>query len=195
MYFFSHYRSRYRFASPKFQSSRLSKSQHNTLVTVNQAPGAGGLSKESSDDLDPDLARLADIPSFLPIMRASLSSRGSLQSDPDILERLDYRGLLSLCQRYQDHFRCRAEEVGSEQAELTKLIRDTDGKIAAITQTMAERQKQYAKSVEKLQKVNEMSKCLSKCHLLLNENIEQIENLNNMLPVEDRLEPFVWTTG
>ena len=60
---------------------------------------------------------------------------------------------------------------------------------------MADRQKQYAKSVEKLQKVNEMSKCLSKCHMLLNENIEQIENLNNMLPVGDRLEPFVWTTG
>ena len=78
---------------------------------------------------------------------------------------------------------------------MAKLIRETDGRIAAITQVMAERQKHYAKSVEKLQKVNEMSKCLSKCHLLLNENIEQIENLNNMLPVEDRLEPFVWTTG
>lgn len=94
--------SKYRFASPKFQGSRLSKSQHNTLVTVNQAAAGSAAPQEN---LDPDLARLADIPSFLPIMRASLSSRGSLQSDPDILERLDYRGLLSLCQRYQDHFR------------------------------------------------------------------------------------------
>lgn len=40
-----------------------------------------------------------------------------------------------------------------------------------------------------------MNKILNRCHLLLNENIEQIEVLNDMLPVEDRLEPFVWTTG
>ena len=40
----------------------------------------------------------------------------------------------------------------------------------------------------------EMSQSVAKCHLLLNENIEQMETLNNMLPADLRLEPFVWTT-
>ena len=54
----------------------------------------------------------------------------------------------------------------------------------------------YEKQTEKLKKgPTEMSKILSRCHMLLNENIEQLETLNNMLPVEERLEPFVWTTG
>jgi hypothetical protein len=38
-----------------------------------------------------DLIRLKDIPSFLPIMRASLSGGGSIVKDPEILERLDNR--------------------------------------------------------------------------------------------------------
>ena len=57
-------------------------------------------------------------------------------------------------------------------------------------------QKRCHKQTEKLKKgPAEMSKILSRCHMLLNENIEQLEILNNMLPVEERLEPFVWTTG
>jgi hypothetical protein len=46
-----------------------------------------------------------------------------------------------------------------------------------------------------LKKVGEMSRVLTKCHLLLNENLEQLDILNNMLPCEERFEPFVWTTG
>lgn len=31
--------------------------------------------------------------------------------------------------------------------------------------------------------------------MLLNEVLESMETLNNHLDVEDRLEPFIWTTG
>lgn len=58
-----------------------------------------------------------------------------------------------------------------------------------------ERQKKYAKYAEKLQKVHELSHYLNKCHMLLNQTLESMETLNNMLDIEDRLEPFVWTTG
>ena len=60
---------------------------------------------------------------------------------------------------------------------------------------MSQRQKAFNKHAEGVKNVTEMTKILNKCHMLLNENIEQIEILNNMLPVEERLEPFVWTTG
>lgn len=60
---------------------------------------------------------------------------------------------------------------------------------------MSQRQRAFNKHAEGIKSVTEMTKILNKCHMLLNENIEQIEVLNNMLPVEERLEPFVWTTG
>ena len=185
---------KYRFTSPGLSKRSVSmeskrKSVHDTLVVVNK-PEVG------QQQLDPELARLKDIPSFLPIMRASLTSSGTAMiKDPDILERLDYRGLYALCQRYQNHLRFAAGVVSTEQAELCKRVRDVDEKIEKVTTVMSDRQKKYNKHADKIKDVNEMSKILNKCHVLLNENIEQIEVLNNMLPREDRLEPFVWTTG
>ena len=71
-------------------SQRLRDSAHNTLVTVSEVEA-----REREED--PELVRLREIPSFLPIMRASLSGSGA--KDPDILERLDFRGLLSMAER------------------------------------------------------------------------------------------------
>ena len=58
-----------------------------------------------------------------------------------------------------------------------------------------EKQKRFAKYAEKLSKVQELSHQLNRCHMLLNQTLESMETLNNILDIEDRLEPFVWTTG
>lgn len=60
---------------------------------------------------------------------------------------------------------------------------------------MTERQRKYAKYAEKLGKVHEVSHQLNRCHMVLNQTLESMETLNNMLPPDERLEPFVWTTG
>ncbi|XP_059083000.1 BLOC-1-related complex subunit 5-like [Tigriopus californicus] len=172
-------------------NSNLSQSAHNTLVTVNHGivdPEAWQSVKD-----DPELSRLNEIPSFLPIMRATLSANGV--KDPDILERLDYRGLLSMALRLEGHMRANAAAVTTDQAEISQSLRAVDQQILTLTQMMTDRQKQYVKTVEKLNRLPEMSKSLNKCHILLNENIEQMEILNNMLPPDIRLEPFVWTTS
>ena len=101
----------------------------------------------------------------------------------------------ALAQRYQHHLRFVAGVVSTEQAEICRKVRDVDDKISATAAQMVERQRDLNKHAEKIKSVAEMNKILNRCHLLLNENIEQIEVLNDMLPVEDRLEPFVWTTG
>lgn len=58
-----------------------------------------------------------------------------------------------------------------------------------------ERQKKYAKYADKLSRVQELSHQLNRFHMLLNQTLESMETLNNYLDIEDRLEPFVWTTG
>jgi hypothetical protein len=60
---------------------------------------------------------------------------------------------------------------------------------------MQERQKQFASFAETFTKVRQISQQLSRCNSLLNQNIELMEALNNTLDIEDRMEPFVWTTN
>ena len=169
------------------------KSPHNTLVVVNKVAPSRGESQQ-----DPDLARLSRIPTFLPVMRASLSvSRGSsVAKDPDILEKLDPRGFLAICQRYQSHLKHCAGVVSTDQASICKQIRDIDEEVSKVALQMVEKQKLHSKHADQLKNgIKDVSKALTKCHLLLNENLEQLESLNNMLPPTERLEPFVWTTG
>lgn len=60
---------------------------------------------------------------------------------------------------------------------------------------MTERQKKYVKYAEKLSKVQEISSTLQKSHSSLKDTIAKMESLNALLPPDDKLEPFVWTTG
>ena len=172
-----------RFSSPRLsrhlRSSRLAQSQHNTLVTVSRGAEAARA--------DLDLVKLAEIPSFLPIMQAGDTG--------DILSRLDHSPLTALLQRYEDQLRACATRVAAEQGNINRLVREVDTTLADITLKMVDRQKKYEKHTEKLAGVREVSRSLAKCHMLLNENIDMMDALNNSLPLDLRLEPFVWTTG
>lgn len=180
-------------ASSLNKKSFSQRSKNNTLVVVNK-----DTVKPISQD-DSELQRLSRIPTFLPVMRASLSvnkSSAVVAKDPDILEKLDPRGLMAITQRYQTHLKHCAGVVSTEQAEICKKIRNIDDNVITVTNHLADQQKRFSHQAEDMKKsVKEMSKALTKCHLLLNENLEQLEIINNMLPPEDRLEPFVWTTG
>ena len=88
-----------------------------------------------------------------------------------------------------------ATMVAAEQGNINRMVREVDTSLADITSKMVERQKKYEKHSEKLAGVREISRSLAKCHMLLNENIDMKDALNNSLPLDLRLEPFVWTTG
>ncbi|XP_049860935.1 BLOC-1-related complex subunit 5 [Schistocerca gregaria] len=172
---------------PKRQLSTINKTVTNSIVVVKSA------TNNDSTDKDPDLIRLQMVPMFLPIMRGTLNLPAA--RDPEVLERLDPSGPLALCQRYQHHLTLCSELVSSEQAAINLRMREIDAEVTRLLTLMTERQKRCAKYAEKLSKVHELSHQLNRCHTLLNQTLESMETLNNWLPVEDRLEPFVWTTG
>ena len=58
-----------------------------------------------------------------------------------------------------------------------------------------EMQKAYAAQAETFSRLRMISQHLIRCNTLLNQNIESLEELNNALNVEDRMEPFVWKTN
>ncbi|KAL3270513.1 hypothetical protein HHI36_021053 [Cryptolaemus montrouzieri] len=170
----------------KIQQKQMKKIQH-SIVLVNPAQSGPNIDK------DPDIMRLQSIPMFLPIMRATLNLPAA--RDPEVLERLDPAPLHRLCTRYQNHLKTCANLVATEQNALSTRVRETDNEINRIFNIATEKQRKYAKYAEKLCKVQELSSQLNKCHMLLNQILESMETLNNHLDVEDRLEPFVWTTG
>ncbi|CAD1469750.1 unnamed protein product [Heterotrigona itama] len=147
--------------------------------------------QDPTADKDPDLVKLQSIPMFLPIMRGTLNLPPGVR-DPEVLERLNPIGLFNLCARYQHHLNTNAQMIATEQSTLCINI---EPEVTKILNLVTERQKKFAKFTEQLNKIHELSKQLTKCHSLLNQTLESLETLNNLLPIEDRLEPFVWTTG
>ncbi|KAL1513207.1 hypothetical protein ABEB36_002645 [Hypothenemus hampei] len=192
--------------SPKLGNKQLIKSKSTTTPRRSQATKPARTKnarnivvvKESDSNLgnrdkDPDVVRLQSIPMFLPIMRATLNLPAA--RDPEVLERLDPTSFRNLCLRYQRHLTATANLVATEQNQLTQKVREVDTDISKLVGVATERQKKYAKYAEKLSKVQELSHQLNRCHMLLNQILESIETLNNSLDIEDRLEPFIWTTG
>ncbi|KAK9707800.1 tumor suppressor protein [Popillia japonica] len=164
----------------------IKKSVHNIVVVK---PPISGPNVEK----DPDILHLASIPMFLPIMRATLNLPAA--RDPEVLERLDPAPLTKLCLRYQTHLHTCSNLVATEQNLLIQKIRETDVEITKIVAIACDKQKRFAKYAERLMKVQELSHQLNRCHMFLNQTLESIESLNQCLDIEDRLEPFVWTTG
>ncbi|XP_063888762.1 BLOC-1-related complex subunit 5-like [Scylla paramamosain] len=143
--------------------------------------------------VDPELARLQSIPTFLPIMRGALTAPSA--RDPEVLERLDTAALVELCRRYQCHLHLAAATTTQAQDALANKIRDVESSLSTAVTNLTDRQKSYAWYAEKLGHVSEVSHALSRCHASLNLILESLDALNTALPINERLEPFVWTTG
>ncbi|CAD7084372.1 unnamed protein product [Hermetia illucens] len=133
-----------------------------------------------------------NIPMFLPVMRGTLS--GSSSRDPEILERLQPIHFHNICNRMLTHYNICASKVAAEQQLIGNKIKEVDHRIAKLFAAYVEKQKAYAVYAEQFSKIRSISQHLTRCNNLLNQNIESLEALNNMLDVEDRLEPFVWKT-
>lgn len=172
--------------SPKPQRPRLITGHDIVVVKEASQP-------EETLETDPDLCRLQTIPTFMPIMRGALNI--PTMRDPDVLDKLEYKGVLGVCLRYQEHLKDCAEVVSVEQNALATRIREIDFAIGTLTNMLNERQKRYAKYAVKFSQVQQISTTLTRCHITLKQTIDSMETLNAMLPPGEQLEPFVWTTG
>lgn len=161
-------------------------SSHNIVIVK---PGT----RDIHDDIDPDLARLRNIPQFLPVLRESISS-ATYTRDAEILERLHSQHMLNICGRMQTHLNLCANHVASEQNHLVERTKVVSNSITTLFAKFVDMQKTYASYAEQFAKIRGVSQQLSRCNSLLHENIANLEAINNFLDDEDRLEPFVWRT-
>jgi hypothetical protein len=170
-------------------SSRGSKiATSGTMVVVNKgtAKDSGGVER------DAEILRLQSIPMFLPVMRGTLTLPS--YRDPEILERLQPNHVLNMCTRLQSHYNLCATKIAQDQEVINNKVKEVDQDVGKLLNKMIERQKQFSTYADAFSRVRQISQQLSRCNSLLNQNIELMESLNNVLDVENRLEPFVWTT-
>ncbi|XP_049300137.1 uncharacterized protein LOC125772747 [Anopheles funestus] len=159
---------------------------HSIVVVKSAAVRDVGIEK------DDDIVRLQSVPMFLPVMRGTLTLPAN--RDPEVLERLQPTHLINMCSRLQSHFNTCAIHVSSEQQQITNRIKEVDQEVSSALAQLVQKQKLYTSYAETFSKVRQISQQLTRCNDILNQNIESMEYLNNLLNVEDRLEPFVWKT-
>ncbi|XP_050358626.1 BLOC-1-related complex subunit 5 [Nymphalis io] len=140
--------------------------------------------------LDEDIRRLQEIPTFLPIMRGALGLPGA--RDPEVLEGLDPRPWVRMTTRVQAHLSACAQPLAAEEIHLANKIKEADSEITRLYSITVEKQRNNARHAERLSRVREVAHQLSRCNSLLNQTLQDIEELNQMLPENKRLEPFVW---
>lgn len=161
------------------------KSLAHDIVVVHEASYKNGL--------DDDLRRLQSIPQFLPVMRGTVSLPAN--RDPEVLERLQPNHLKNICSRMQTHLNACAGQVAADQAQITVKVKEVDFEVAKVFNSFSEKQRLYASHAEQFSKLHHITQQLSRCNVLLNQNLESMEILNNMLNIEDRLQPFIWKTS
>ncbi|XP_030846815.1 BLOC-1-related complex subunit 5-like isoform X2 [Strongylocentrotus purpuratus] len=163
------------------RSPKVGSADHK-IVTV--SAGTQG----ADQSLSFEIQKMRDIPTFMPILKGTHSV--PQVEDPNQMEKMDHRQLLLLCLRYQHHLRQCSEAVTFDQNALTGRIKEVDAIIHSIMQSMAERQKRFAKHAEQIQKINEMSGTLKRVQMSVDQLIPLMDRLNSVLPDAERLEPF-----
>ncbi|ESO98501.1 hypothetical protein LOTGIDRAFT_87302, partial [Lottia gigantea] len=142
----------------------------------------------TSKSVDPEVVKLDSIPVFLPIMKGSLNNANNRESD--LLDKLDYRQLLLMCMRYQEHLKQLSEAVAFDQNALCIRIKEIDHTVAMLLNKLNERQRKFSKYAEQTRRINETLATLQKIQKTMDGIIPKLENLNKLLPPEDQLESF-----
>jgi hypothetical protein len=162
-----------------------------TLVVVNPvAPPAYPRLEE-----DPLFKKLQELPAFVPLMfeaEHNTNLWGKNRALNEIRSKLNPSSFIQISRLYEEKLRRHSESVNSEQRRLSKCVREADLSTSKLVRTLYEREKKFARNVEKLNKLNDITHTLSKCQMVLYECRQQVQTLNDMLPLDDRLEPFVW---
>jgi len=143
--------------------------------------------ESSAEEENPLLTRINNIKLSRPILW-----------DPDnfpwtkrrLSKTVDVDSTLNIIKIYEDKLDSNSQILVTKQNEIMQRIKEVDNSVALMYKAYSVRQKQYAKHAEKMYRVSDLIRTLSKCQVAFNESISTIDMLNNMLPEEERLEKF-----
>jgi len=151
----------------------------NRLITVSR----GATQKRN---LEPALEALGKIPPFYPILKSSIGA----QDEDVLLAELDADPAIKMCSKYQNYLKGSALEIQKRQSILGKNMKWIDKNAAARCARFNKTHRAIAKHATSLQQVETLSTGLRKVMDAIHEVTSLATQLNNMLPEDQRLEPF-----
>jgi len=160
-------------------------SSRGTLVVVKPA-----LQKIDIEN-DPISVRLKSVPSFNPIFMNKDKLAWTKEGER-ARQKIDPSPVLNIGLLFQTHVRREATLISRKQNELSCQIKTVDKSIGVMIKAYMDRQKKSAYHAVQFNKINDFAHLLAKCQAILNDCKRTSLILNEMLPEDDRLEPFVW---
>jgi len=159
-----------------------SKEERSDIVVVNQDPSKAAEKQGSTVS-----KRLSK---FQPLLQHS-ASYGILPGDHSALKQLNPRHIVELFTLYEEHLRQSAAVVTEEQNTLTRDIKQTDVTVSQILAVTQKKQSVYSVWSSNIQtSVKEINSHLSAMQKTVDGLIPLVNELNEMLPVDERMAPF-----
>lgn len=146
-------------------------------------------SKDQQINRDPDLLKLEKIPTFYPLMKSSLNIPSV--ADFDLMNQLDVRPARIMCSRYETHLRLCAEAVAFDQDAITHRVKELDSHSASILRNVGQRYKKLQDQMNMIGTVKEIKRNMDRVEMMLQQIVPLMDKLNDMLPEEERMEPFL----
>jgi hypothetical protein len=138
---------------------------------------------------DPDIVKLNNITTFSPLMKAPLNSNSA--TDFEITNRLYSRPARAMCARYETHLKLCAEAVAFDQDAITRRLKEIDNYSASVLRGVSERHKKLQGQMHFISTVEDVKRNIDRIEMTLQQIIPLMEKLNEMLPEQDRMEPFL----
>lgn len=155
----------------------------------------GQESSASDISLDPLMKKLEELHFFYPLMhdvekRSGLFGTHNKRAVAEIQSKIPSLPALKIVRMYESRLKEHADAVSLKQGELSNQIKEVDQTVTSMLKGYSERTKATAKYIDRLTKMDDLKKNLSRCQERLDECFAIISLLNEMLPETERLEEF-----
>ena len=146
-------------------------------------------SKDEQIIKDSDIVKLNNITTFSPLIKGSLNINST--SDFDVTNQLDSRPVRAFCLRYEKHLKLCAEAVAFDQDAITHRVKELDSHSASVLRAVGERHKKLQSQMHFIATVEDVKRNIDRVEMTLQQTIPLMEKLNELLPEEERMEPFL----
>ena len=146
-------------------------------------------SKDEQIVKDGDIVKLQNIATFNPLMKSTLS--GNSVTDFDVINRLDSRPAKALCATYERHLKLCADAVAFDQDAISHRVKELDCHSMSVLRKVSERHKKLQSQMYFISTIQDVKRNIDRVEMTLQDIIPLMEKLNEMLPEEERMEPFL----
>jgi ATP-dependent Lon protease len=138
---------------------------------------------EETKSVEPN--KLQYVPVFYPIIKSSIDMK-----DDKVFIHMNPESMIKLSEIIRNHLNICAYNVTQDEEAITIEIKQVHFVIDMMLQNFSEKQRKYAKFCEQFKSIGEISNSLKRIQRTMDEVLPMIDEINDHLPSELKLEKF-----